>query len=439
MIDESLETSDKVRELQIKLYRKAKSEPGFRFYQLYDKVYREDVLLRAWVQAKANQGAPGVDGESFGDIESKGVMEWLNGLRKELHDKTYQPQPVRRVMIPKPGGGERPLGIPTIRDRVAQTAAKLILEPIFEADLEPNAYGYRPQRSAQDAIQKVGELLQQGYTDIVDADLSKYFDNIPHAELMECVARRIVDRHMLHLIQMWLKVPVEERDENGKRRLTGGKDNDRGTPQGGVISPLLANLYINRMLKGFRQARRGEQFRAQIVNYADDFVILSRGKAAEALEWTRGVLERLKLTLNEKKTSIRNARQERFDFLGYTFGPHFSTRTGRQYLGYSPSQKSVKRIRGNVREHLGRNNTQPWEEVRDRLNQKLRGWAQYFQLRRPWSVFQVVDEYVEDRVRHFLRKRHKVQSQGTRQFSTKRIYGELGVFRLRNQLRRARS
>jgi RNA-directed DNA polymerase len=439
MIDESLGTSDKVRELQIKLYRKAKSEPGFRFYQLYDKVYREDVLLRAWEQAKANQGAPGVDGESFEDIELKGVMEWLNGLKGELHDKTYQPQPVRRVMIPKPGGGERPLGIPTIRDRVAQTAAKLILEPIFEADLEPNAYGYRPRRSAQDAIRKVGELLQQGYTDIVDADLSKYFDNIPHAELMECVARRIVDRQMLHLIQMWLKVPVEERDGNGKRRLTGGKDNDRGTPQGGVISPLLANLYINRMLKGFRQARRGEQFRAQIVNYADDFVILSRGKAAEALEWTRGVLERLKLTLNEKKTSIRNARQERFDFLGYTFGPHFSRRTGSQYIGYSPSLKSVKRIRGNVREHLGRNNTEPWEEVRNRLNQKLRGWAQYFQLRRPWRVFHVVDEYVEDRVRHFLRKRHKVSSQGTRQFSTKRIYGELGVFRLRDQLSRARS
>jgi RNA-directed DNA polymerase len=439
MIDESLETSDKVRELQIKLYRKAKSEPGFRFYQLYDKVYREDVLLRAWVQAKANQGAPGVDGESFEDIESKGLMEWLNGLRRELHDKTYQPQPVRRVMIPKPGGGERPLGIPTIRDRVAQTAAKLILEPIFEADLEPNAYGYRPQRSAQDAIQKVGELLRQGYTDVVDADLSKYFDNIPHAELMECVARRIVDRQMLHLIQMWLKAPVEERDENGTRRLTGGKDNDRGTPQGGVISPLLANLYINRMLKGFRQTRRGEQFRAHIVNYADDFVILSRGKAAEALEWTRGVLERLELTLNEKKTSIRNARQERFDFLGYTFGPHYSTRTGSEYLGYSPSAKSVKRIRGKVREHLGRNNTQPWEEVRDRLNQKLRGWAQYFQLRRPWRVFHVVDEYVEDRVRHFLRKRHKVSSQGTRQFTTKRIYGQLGVFRLRNQLSCSRS
>lgn len=439
MIDESLETPDKVRELQIKLYRKAKSEPGFRFYQLYDKVYREDVLIRAWTLAKANQGAPGVDGESFEDIESAGVMKWLNGLRQELHDKTYRAQPVRRVMIPKPGGGERSLGIPTIRDRVAQTAAKLILEPIFEADLEPNAYGYRPQRSAQDAIQKVGELLRGGYTDIVDADLSKYFDNIPHSELLQCVARRIVDKHVLHLIKMWLKVPVEERDENGKRRLTGGKDNDRGTPQGGVVSPLLANLYINRMLKGFRQTGREEQFKARIVNYADDFVILSRGKAKEALEWTRGVLERLKLTLNEKKTSVRNARRERFDFLGYTFGPHFSARTGAKYLGYSPSLKSVKRFRENVREYLGRDNTKPWEEVRNRLNQKLKGWAQYFQLRRPWKTFEALDEYVEDRVRHFLRKRHKVSSQGTRQFSAKRIYGELGVFRLRDRLSAARS
>jgi RNA-directed DNA polymerase len=374
VIDESLETPDPVRELQSKLYRKAKREPEFRFYQLYDKVYREDVVLRAWKLAKANQGAPGVDGERFEDIESKGVMEWLEGLRQELHDKTYQPQPVRRVMIPKPGGGERPLGIPTIRDRVAQTAAKLILEPIWEADLEPNAYGYRPQRSAQDAIQKVDKLLYQGNTDVVDADLSKYFDTIPHSELMQCVARRIVDRQMLHLIKMWLKVPVEERDETGKKRLTGGKDHDRGTPQGGVISPLLANLYMNRMLKGWRQTERGKQFRAQIVNYADDFVILSRGKARESLEWTRGVLERLGLTLNEKKTSIRDARRERFDFLGYTFGPHYSLRTGREYIGCSPSTKSVKRLREKVRALLGRNNTKPWQEVRDHLNQTLRGW-----------------------------------------------------------------
>jgi RNA-directed DNA polymerase len=329
----SLATPSKIRELQIKLYRKAKDEPEFRFYQLYDKVYREDILNHAYRLARSNDGAPGVDGESFEDIESKGLMEWLNGLREELRSKAYKPQPVRRVMIPKPGGGERPLGIPTIRDRVAQTAAKLVLEPIWEAELEPNAYGYRPQKSAQGAIRKVDELLQEGYRDVVDADLSKYFDTIPHSELLQCVARRIVDRHMLHLIKMWLKVPVEERDENGKRRLTGGKDQDRGTPQGGVISPALANLYMNRMLKGFRQTRRGEQFRAQMVNYADDFVILSRGKAEEALQWTREVLERLKLTLNEKKTSIRNASRERFHFLGYAFGPHYSMRTGRSYIG----------------------------------------------------------------------------------------------------------
>ncbi len=281
-------------------------------------------------------------------------------------------------MIPKAGGGERPLGIPTIRDRVAQTAAKLVMEPIWEADLEPNAYAYRPRKSAQDAIQKVNELLHEEYTDIVDADLSKYFDTIPHSELMQCVARRIVDRQMLHLIKMWLKAPVEERDETtGKRRLTGGKDQDRGTPQGGVVSPGLANLYMNRMLKGWRQTRRGEQFRARIVNYADDFVILSRGHAEEALSWTRGVLERLELTLNEKKTSLRNAHREQFDFLGYTFGPHYSMRTGKRYMGYSPSKKSVARIKAKVGDHLVAGNVAPWKEVCQRLNQMLKGWRAY--------------------------------------------------------------
>jgi len=434
VIDASLARPDKVRELQIKLYRKAKKEPEFRFYQLYDKVYREDILQRAWVLAKANHGAPGVDGESFEDIESKGLGEWLEGLGKDLHEKTYQPQPVRRVMIPKPGGGERPLGIPTIRDGVAQTAAKLILEPIFEADFEPNAYGYRPKKSAQDAIGEVDKLLYAGYTDIVDADLSKYFDTIPHSELMQCVARRVVDKHMLHLVKRWLKVPVEERDETGKKRLTGGKDKDRGTPQGGVISPLLANLYMNRRLKGWKQTGRGEKYRASIVSYADDFVILSCGKAKEALNWTRGVLERLGLTLNEQKTSIRNARKERFDFLGYTFGPHFSRRTGREYIGYSPSKKSEDRVRQNVGEHLRPSNVAPWEEVRDRLNQKLKGWKTYFGLGSPGKAYERLDEYVEERVRHFLRRRHKVQSQGTRQFSMRRIFGELGVFRLRGPL-----
>jgi RNA-directed DNA polymerase len=239
---------------------------------------------------------------------------------------------------------------------------------------------------------------------------------------------------MLHLIKMWLKVPVEERDGNGKRRLTGGKDNDRGTPQGGVISPALANLYMNRMLKGWRQSRRGEQFRAQMVNYADDFVILSRGKAAEALEWTRGVLKRLELTLNEKKTSVRNAREERFDFLGYTFGPHYSARTGREYLGYSPSKKSVSRIKTKVGELLVPGNMDPWEKVCERLNQILKGWRTYFGCGATSKAYRAVDEHVYDKVRHFLRRRHKVSSQGTHQFPEERVFGSMGVVRLQGPM-----
>src|SRR5215813_1186572 len=241
----SLVTPSKIRELQIKLYRKAKNEPGYRFYMLYDKIYREDILAHAYALARANKGAPGVDGQTFEQIESAGLEEWLTGIRQELRNKTYQPQPVRRVMIPKPGGGERPLGIPSIKDRTVQTAAKIVLEPIFEADMEPSAYGYRPKRSAQDAIRKVHKLICEGYTDVVDADLSKYFDNIPHCELLQCVAQRIVDRDVLRLIKMWLQAPVEERDENGKRRLTGGKDRHCGTPQGGVATPRTQKITSN--------------------------------------------------------------------------------------------------------------------------------------------------------------------------------------------------
>ena len=248
----SLQTPMKIRMLQRKLYAKAKAEPGFRFYLLYDKVYREDILLHAYAVARANKGAPGVDGLTFEAIEVAGLAQWLAGLREELKTRTYKPQPVRRVMIPKPGGGERPLGIPTIRDRVVQTAVKLVLEPIFEADLAPEAYGYRPRRSAVGAVRRVHQLLKDGYTDVVDADLAKYFDTIPHAALMQCIARRIVDRDILHLVKAWLKVPAEETGEDGRTRLVGGKRVGRGTPQGGVVSPLLANIYMNCFLKYWR-------------------------------------------------------------------------------------------------------------------------------------------------------------------------------------------
>src|SRR6202795_241359 len=428
----SLTTPSKLRELQNKLYRKAKNEPGFRFYQLYDKVYREDILNHAYKLARANYGSPGVDEESFRDIESKGLEEWMKGLREDLRNQTYRPQPVRRMMIPKQGGGERPLGIPTIRDRVAQTAAKLILEPIWEAELEPNAYGYRPRKSAQGAIQKVDELLHEGYTDVVDADLSKYFDTIPHSELMQCVARRIVDRDMLRLIKMWLKVPVEERDENGKPRVSGGKGSTCGTPQGGVISPLLANLYMNRFLKYWRITGRGEVFRAQVVTYADDFVILSRGCAAEALDWTRSVMTRIGLTLNEAKTSIKQARRERFDFLGYTFGLHHLRKNGQTYLGASPSKKSVSRLRRKVGGLLVRQNVKPWPEVRNQLNRILRGWSNSFGYGTRLMAYRAVDHYVYDRVRSFLRRRHKVSSGGYTIFSDAVVFGQMGVLRLRD-------
>ena len=332
----SLETPEKIRSLQRKLYIKAKAEPEFRFYLLYDKVYREDILEHAYKLAKANRGAPGVDGVTFAQIEEAGVKEWLSGLRQDLCEKRYQPQPVRRVMIPKPGGGERPLGIPTIRDRVVQTAVKLVVEPVLEADLSPYTFGYRPGKSALVAIKVVQGALNQGYTDVVDADSSKYFDTIPHSELLKSIAARISDRHILRLIKMWLKAPVEERDEDGGKRMSGGKSAKKGTPQGGVISPLLANRYMNRFLRYWEKTEQPRRLRARIVSYADDFVILSRGKAAEALDWTRRTLTRLGLTLNEAKTRLKDARRERFEFLGYSFGLHWHQRDGKPVSGGEP-------------------------------------------------------------------------------------------------------
>jgi RNA-directed DNA polymerase len=426
----SLGTPEKIRSLQRKLYRKAKAEPAFRFYVLYDKICRDDILRHAYGLARANAGAPGVDGVGFAEIEASGLEAWLASLREELVSKTYRPDPVRRVLIPKPDGGERPLGIPTIRDRVVQTAAKLVLEPIFEAAFEDNAYGYRPARGAVDAVKDVHRHLCWGYTDVVDADLSGYFDSIPHDALLQSVARRIADGAVLRLIKLWLKAPIEERDRDGTRRMSGGRGNARGTPQGGVVSPLLANLYMNRFLKHWRLTGRGEAFRAHVVAYADDFVILSRGSAAEALTWTKAVMTKLGLTLNEAKTSVKNARQERFDFLGYSFGPHHYKANGHRYLGASPSKKSVQRLTAKVRDVLVPGNTHPWWEVRDTLNRSLRGWSNYFSYGTRRSAFRGVDRYVYERVRDFLARRHKVAGRGTRRFSCEVVYGERGLLRL---------
>jgi len=431
----SLTTPIAIRTLQRKLYRKAKTEPAFRFYLLYDKIYREDILRHAYALARANAGAPGTDGMTFAAIEASGLEGWLAGLREELILKTYRPDPVRRVMIPKPDGGERPLGIPTIRDRVVQTAAKIVLEPIFEADFEDSAYGYRPARGAVDAVKDVHRHLGRGYTDVVDADLSRYFDSIPHSELLKSVARRVVDRQVLRLIKMWLRAPIEERDADGTRRMSGGKGNKRGTPQGGVASPLLANIYMNRFLKHWRLTRRAEAFRARVVSYADDFVILSRGRAVEALAWTKAVMTRIGLMLNETKTSLRDARRERFDFLGYSFGPHCYKGNGQWYLSASPSKKSVQRLKTKVGNLLVPANNDPWPELRDTLNRYLRGWSNYFCHGTRRAAFRAVDRYVYERVRDFLARRHQVAGRGTRRFSPVRSCTKNSVFCASNACR----
>jgi RNA-directed DNA polymerase len=423
----SLTTPEKIRSLQRKLYCKAKAEPAFRFYLLYDKICREDILIHAYRLARANAGAPGVDGMTFARIEEQGLEAWLAGLRVELVSKTYRPDPVRRVMIPKANGSERPLGIPTIRDRVIQTAAKIVIEPIFEADFEDNAYGYRPARGAVDAVKEVHRHLCRGYADVVDADLSKYFDTIPHSELIKSVARRVVDRNVLRLIKMWLRAPIEERDADGTRRMSGGKRNTRGTPQGGVASPLLANIYMNRFLKHWRLTGCGDTFSAHVVSYADDFVILSRGRAAEALAWTKAVMTKLGLTINEAKTSLRNARQERFDFLGYSFGAHLFEANGNWYLGASPSKKSVQRLKTRIGDLLVPSNIDPWPEVRDKLNRSLRGWSNYFGYGSRSKAYRSIDQYNFERVRRFLARRHKVQGRGNRRFTFDVVHRELGV------------
>lgn len=428
----NLATPLRIQKLQTALHTKAKEDPSFRFYSLYDKLYREDVLRHAYALCKANKGAAGVDEERFEDIEAYGVDRWLGELAQELRKKTYEPQAVRRVYIPKPNGKLRPLGIPPIRDRVAQTAAVLILEPVFEIDLQPEQHAYRPERNALTAVRQVHSLLNTGHTQVIDADLSGYFDSIPHSELLRCVARRVVDRQMLHLLKMWLEAPVEETDENGRRkRTTRNRDENRGIPQGSSLSPLLSNLYMRRFVLGWKRLGFGRRFGAHIVNYADDLVICCKGPADEALGAMRMMMERLKLTVNEEKTSICHVPAESFDFLGYTFGRCYSTRTGRAYLGTRPSKKSIHRLIVKIREQTDRKNVLlDAEVVVARLNRALRGWANYFCLGPVSKAYALVDAYTMKRLHRWLCSKHKVRSSGGDHFSAEHITQSLGLVRL---------
>jgi len=427
----SLIPPEKVGKLQTALHAKAKASPTQRFYALYDKLYRWDVLAYAYLRCRANKGKAGVDGQTFEDIAEYGERQWLDELAKELQDKTYQPSPVKRVWIPKPDGKQRPLGVPTIRDRVVQMAVVLVLEPIFEADLPSEQYAYRSGKSALDAIVKVQGLLQEGYTDVVDADLSGYFDSIPHAELMKSVARRVSDGALLHLLKMWLVAPVEETDEQGrKQRTTRNKDAGKGTPQGGVASPLLANLYMRRFIMGWK-LNHEERLQAHIVNYADDFVICTRGRAEEAMATMRDMMSRLKLTVNEQKTRRCQLPDGTFTFLGYTFGRHYSRQTGGSYLGPRPALKKIRKLCQSISEETDqRTCSQDAEDKVRKLNQKLNGWANYFCLGPVVRVYEVVMKHSRRRLRRWLSHKHKVRTREYAHFPNTFLHDQLGLSQL---------
>lgn len=428
----------KVEKLQGVLRTKAKESPGYRFYALYDKMYREDVLAYAYRRCKANGGAAGVDAQTFADIEAYGEEKWLDELAYELKNQTYSPQAVRRVWIPKADGKQRPLGIPTIRDRVVQMAFMVVVEPIFDEDLQPEQHAYRANHSAHQAIREVQSWLDRGYTEVVDADLSGYFDTIPHTELMLCVARRISDSRVLKLVKQWLEAPVEETDDSGRKtRTTRNKDEHRGTPQGGVASPLLANLYMRRFVLGWKLHGYSQRMDAHIVNYADDFVICTRpGHGPQVMSVMHQIMGRLRLTVNTTKTRLCRLPDEPFKFLGYQFSEQVSWKTGKRYVAPSPAKVKVQGVCEQISELTGSHRT--WLAVEDevrQLNRVLGGWGNYFSMGYVTGAWRVVQQHACRRLRWWL-KRKTSKRGGYQSYPDMQLYEEYGLLNLTKSVRR---
>ena len=429
----SLTAPERVRKLQTALNAKAKGSPDFRFYSLSDKVWRADLLQAAWHAVRRNGGAAGVDGETVARIEQHGVERWLGELARDLKEGTYRPNAVRQVLIPKKQAGKyRPLGIPCVRDRVAQTAALMVLTPIFEADLQPEQYAYREGRGAQDAVRRVHRLLNRGHREVVDADLSNYFGEIPHAELMRSVARRVSDGRMLGWIKAWLEMSVEEDDgEGGTRRTNRARRERKGTPQGAPVSSLFSNLYMRRFVLGWRVLGYARRFDAEIVNYADDLVVCGKAPAATMRAVVEAMMERLRVPINAAKTRSMRVPEEPLEFLGYRIGRNYRPTTGRAYIGTRPSRSSVVSVCRKISELTHRRyGLLDQEVVVKRLNRVMTGWANYFQLGQVSPAYQAVDAHAIRRLRQWLCRKHKVRAGKYVRFPDERLWNEHGLTRL---------